>query len=195
MSAQIWRPPLTATFPFGHHSVELIPIGPQHRQLLAESFGRLSDRSRYYRFMAPVTHLSNADLSYLTNLDMVDHFAWGVLVDGHVAGVGRYARAHPGSSTAEVGVTILDEHQRRGLGTLLVQCLGVVARQAGVEGFEFELLSENHAMLSIVERLGAVTSQEAGVVHAEVPLSAVPEPPVDTRLLLEVVDSARTSPS
>ncbi|CAN5848405.1 hypothetical protein BH23ACT5_BH23ACT5_09750 [soil metagenome] len=195
MASQVWRPPLTATFIHRDHAVELIPIGPQHRQLLADSFGQLSERSRYYRFMAPMTQLSDADLAYLTDLDMVDHFAWGVLIDGHAAGVGRYARAQPGSRAAEVGMTILDDYQGKGLGTLLVECLGVVARAAGYTAFEFEVLSENTAMLTILERLGAALARHDGVVHAEVPLSNVPEPIVEPRVLVDVVESARTAPA
>ena len=42
------------------------PIEPDDRAALAEGFERLSAESRYRRFFAPVPHLSEHDLDYLT---------------------------------------------------------------------------------------------------------------------------------
>lgn len=189
MTTEIWRPALTARFEIDGEELELIPLGARHRQVLADGFSRLSERSRFLRFMAPVSDLSASELSYLTELDLVDRFAWGLLVEGLPAAVGRYVKT--AATEAEVGITVADEYQGRGLGRLLVEALAVVAADVGLETFEFEVLAENGAMLSILERLGAATVTATGVVHARLAVGAVPSPPVDAAVLLESVDSAR----
>jgi protein lysine acetyltransferase len=193
MQTKIWRPPLTARFEHGGSAVELIPLEPRHRDLLVEGFTQLSDRTRYLRFMAPVSVLSGSEVEYLTNLDMVNRFAWAVLVEGEPAALARYSRTTTRPSVAEVAVTVIDEYQGRGLGPMLIQSLAVVAQAAGFAAFEFEVLPENRPMLRVLEKIGASWKQEAGVVRGEVKLEDVPPPPVDPDLLLDVVGSARSA--
>jgi len=189
MPVQVWRPPLTVRFTLDDNPVELIPLDYRHREVLADAFQDLSERSRYLRFMAPMPGLSASDLTYLTDLDMTDHFAWGVLVDDRPAAVGRYAKTAP--TTAEVAITVLDEFQGRRLGSLLIEVLAVVAAEAGISTFEFEVLSENEAMLRILERFGAELTPDSGVVHAELAISAFPESTLSRKQLLDTVAMAR----
>ena len=46
--------------------LQIRPIGPEDKLALAEGFERLSDESRYRRFLAPRGSLSDAELRYLT---------------------------------------------------------------------------------------------------------------------------------
>lgn len=190
VTTEVWRPALTAEFEMDGTRLELIPLESRHREVLADAFGRLSERSRYLRFMAPVPELSPSELTYLTDLDLVDRFAWGLLVEREPAAVGRYVRTTP--SDAEVAITVLDDYQGRGLGSLLVQALAVVAADVGFRTFEFEVLAENHAMLALLRRLGASTTADSGVVHAEIAVDAISDPPIDTDELLTVVSTARS---
>lgn len=191
MAANIWRPPITPVFQLNGLEVELIPLGPRHRDLLAEAFSKLSDRSRYFRFMAPVTQLSASDLSYLTEMDMIDRFAWGLLVDGEPAAVGRYARTTTTPSSAEVGIAVLDAYQAKGLGWFLVHALATVARACGFARFEFEVLNDNEAMIKILTALGATFTVDSGITHGEVDIDAISDPPIDPDLLLDAVGAAR----
>jgi RimJ/RimL family protein N-acetyltransferase len=124
---------------------------------------------------------------------MVNRFAWGVIADGVPAAVGRYARTTTSPSSVDVGITVVDEHQGRGLGLLLVQCLAVVVRASGFTTMEFDVLSENTAMLRILERLGADTLQDGAIVHATLEAAEVPSPPIEADRLLDAVGSARGS--
>jgi|FLYL01.1.fsa_nt_gi GNAT superfamily N-acetyltransferase len=193
MSVDIWRPPATVEFQHRGRLVELIPIGPPHRDLLRSAFERLSERSRYLRFMAPVPALSAAELRHLTELDMVDRFAWGLLCDGEPVAVGRYARTTTDPSAVEVGLTVLDDYQGLGFGTLLVEALAVVAAHNGFRNLHFEVLAENEPMLAILRRMGASMVSDRGVVHAELAVAEVPPPPVEPDLLLDAVGAARRS--
>lgn len=193
MQTEIWRPPLTARFQHRGEAVELIPVEPRHRQLLLDGFGSLSERSRYLRFMAPVSVLNGSEVEYLTNLDMVGRFAWALLVEGRPAALARYSRTTTRPDAAEVAVTVLDELQGRGLGTLLLECLAPVAAAVGFARFEFEVLPENRPMLRVLDKVGAGYAQEGGVVRGEIELVRMPPPPVPSDLLLDVVGSARAA--
>ena len=55
--------------------VTLRPIAPEDKPLLAASFERLSEESRYRRFFTPKNELSPAELAYLVDVDHKDHEA------------------------------------------------------------------------------------------------------------------------
>ena len=50
-------------------------------------------------------------------------------------GVARYLRDPTDPAIAEVAVTVMDDHQRRGVGTLLTRALGEVAAERGIHTF------------------------------------------------------------
>ena len=73
------------------------PISPDHKQQFVETFERLSDRSRYRRFLSARRRLSTADVRYLTQVDHHDHEAF-VAIDpesGTGVGVARTTAAIP----------------------------------------------------------------------------------------------------
>jgi hypothetical protein len=55
--------------------VRIQPIQPEDKRELERGFKRLSDRSRYSRFLAPMERLSPSMLAYLTEVDHRDHEA------------------------------------------------------------------------------------------------------------------------
>lgn len=150
------------------------PIRPDDKDLLRDGFQRLSPQSRYRRFLAPVTELSEGQLKYLTEVDYVDHFAWiAVRAERPQVGLGvaRYVRIKQEPAVAEAAVTVADEYQGRGLGTLLVALLALAARAAGIRMFRAYLLQDNLPMRELLEQLGAHTHQDSpGVVRMDVPL-------------------------
>ncbi|MGH2556204.1 MAG: GNAT family N-acetyltransferase [Actinomycetota bacterium] len=164
--------------------VTVRPILPADRELIRTGFQRLSEESRLRRFLAPISKLSEGQLDYLTNVDYWDHFAWvGVRTDDPDVGMGvaRYVRLPSEPSVAESAVTILDEYQRRGLGTLLLGLLAAAARTAGIESFRAYVLEENAPMRGLLAGLGARASFDSpGVVRVDIPLDPdqMPDSPV-----------------
>jgi RimJ/RimL family protein N-acetyltransferase len=150
------------------------PIRPDDKPLLAVGLARLSDESRYRRFLAPVTALSDEQLRNLTEIDAWDHFAWVALLrdpPGHGIGVGRYVRLRDEPTVAEAALTVVDDYQGRGLGTLLLGLLVVAARAAGIERFRAHLLEENEPVREMLESLGAEARYDSpGVLRLDVPL-------------------------
>lgn len=158
-------------------AVQIEPIRPEHKQALARGFERLSERSRYTRFLAPMERLSPSMLTYLTDVDHHDHEALIALDPGSkdLVGVGRYVRTD--ETSAEAAVTVADDWQGRGLGTGLTSLIAERALEEGIDRFSAVLLAENEEMLALLESLGEVkvTGREAGTLTVEVPLQ--PERP------------------
>ncbi len=149
------------------------PIRPEDREAIATAFERLSEQSRYQRFMTAVDELSPSQLEYLTDVDHHDHEAL-IAFDpesGEGVGVARFVRLEDGTTTtAEAAVTVIDDWQGRGLGVALCNLLADRAREEGIKKFTALLLAGNEQMHDVLASLGPskVLSREAGTVEVEV---------------------------
>lgn len=135
----------------------------------------LSDESRYQRFLAPVSRLSDAQISYFVDVDHHDHEAL-VAVDpgsGEGIAVARYIRLPEDPEVAEIAAVVLDSWQGVGLGTLLCRRLADRARDEGIRYMSALVLADNDAMLDMLGRLGPVVSREgaSGAVELVVELA------------------------
>ena len=148
--------------------------------------------------MAPISELSDGQLDELTTVDGVDHVALGaVLRDDPNEGIGvaRFIRLEQEPGVAEAAVTVLDDYQGRGLGTLLVVLLGQVALALGVTAFRGFVLEENLPMRRMLEALGARTHHDSpGVVRIDVPLLPVQPPDSPARQILKAVAEGKVIP-
>jgi len=153
-------------------SIRIRAIVPEDRDKLLDHFRRLSPESAYFRFMGPKKKLTEDDLDRFTVLDYVRNFGLAATrlrqEEERIIGVGRYAAIggnHPDS--AEVAFAVDDEHQGRGVGTLLLEHLGRIAHANGISRLEADVLASNFRMLEVFARSGFVISQsaEAGVVR------------------------------
>ncbi|HEY2769864.1 MAG TPA: GNAT family N-acetyltransferase [Solirubrobacteraceae bacterium] len=156
--------------------VEIRPIEPDDKQALREGFERLSERSRYRRFLAPHGTLSAEELRYFTEVDHHDHEAL-VAIDpesGEGVGVARYVRLREDPALAEMAVAVLDDWQGQGVGSRLVLELAKRARSEGIRGFTALLLAENNEMLGLMRELGDVHVLESGLGTVNVTV-ALPE--------------------
>jgi GNAT superfamily N-acetyltransferase len=143
---------------------------------LAAGFAALSRRSRRSRFFNAPAELDADDLEYLTNIDYHDHFACvAVLLEPTPIGigVGRYVREEEDPTVAEVAVTVLDEHQRRGVGTLLTHTLAEIAVTNGITTFVNYVLWQNRAAIDpLIEEGARVSPAEPGIARVEIDLPA-----------------------
>ncbi len=139
--------------------VALRPVVPADRVRLADGFAELSRESRRLRFLGSVSALNEAQLRYLTDVDGVDHVAWGALdltdLDRPGFGVGRFIRLGEGADVAEFSLTVLDTAQSVGVGQLLLAVLAVVAPSVGVRTLRGVVGRENERMSNWMFRLGA----------------------------------------
>jgi GNAT superfamily N-acetyltransferase len=162
----------------GHHS---------DRDLLRRGFERLSAEGRYRRFLAATPELTDEMVRYLTEIDHHDHEAIVATEErsGEGVGVARYVRNPQHPDTAEVAVTVIDEWQGRGLGTLLLEVLGGRARAEGIERFTAMMLASNQQMMEVLEGLGPVevVDRDAGTVQIEIPIPETGLSPALKKLL------------
>jgi GNAT superfamily N-acetyltransferase len=157
--------------------VRLRPLLPEDKQAIVEGFRRLSAASRYSRFMTPMEELDDEMLRYLTELDFVNRFAWLAFLPDEPgypgAGVSRYVRLEEEPDVAEAAVTVVDEYQGRGIGTLLLEALGAVALANGIRILRGYVLAENRDMREVAEAVGArVVHDSPSLLRVEVDVAA-----------------------
>ncbi|AGW92952.1 MULTISPECIES: GNAT family N-acetyltransferase [Cupriavidus] len=139
--------------------VVLRPIRVQDKAGLLAAFHRLSEDSRYTRFMASMRELPDAMLESATHPVAGREFALVAVADdgeaGTIVGGARYA-AGPGSDTCEFAVTVADDWHGVGLAKCLMQSLIGVARAAGYRNMEGFVLASNTSMRGLARKLGFV---------------------------------------
>jgi ribosomal protein S18 acetylase RimI-like enzyme len=136
--------------------VHVRPIVPEDEPLLIDAVAAMSERSVYFRFFSPMKRLPDALAHRLAVVDYNDRFA--LVATTHksserIVGVARYDRV-AGTDVAETAVAVVDEFQRRGLGSALLTILGKVARDHGIKTFTLIVLPENQQMLGLLRRMG-----------------------------------------
>lgn len=134
------------------------PVRADDKPLFVAGFERLSDESRYLRFMGHKKALSLRELEFFTELDHADHEAIGALdpFTGEGLAVARYMRLKDDPRRAEAAVVVIDAWQGKGLGSLLLDRLVKRARAQGIERFCASLFTDNGAMLALFQRIGEV---------------------------------------
>ena len=163
---------------------------------MVDAYERLSDESRYRRFLSPHKQLTDAELRYFTEVDHHDHEALvaGDPESGEWVGVARYVRSPAVPESAEVAVTVIDDWHGCGVGTRLTMELAKRALEEGVTTFTAVVLSDNAMMLNLLGDLGDVriVSRDGGTVELAVELS---QTGIDhLRRLLKVVATGEIRP-
>jgi GNAT superfamily N-acetyltransferase len=155
--------------------IVLRPVHPADRERLAEGFEHLSETSRRLRFIGAMNHLNEQQLDYLTDVDGVNHVAWGAL-DPEARGmpglgVGRFVRLPDAPDVAEFSLTVLDAVQGHGLGALLLAVLYAAAPGVGVHTLRGVVARENERMTEWMRRLGAAAAEDGTEIVFELPVS------------------------
>jgi RimJ/RimL family protein N-acetyltransferase len=150
------------------------PIVPEDKEALVRGFERLSARSRRFRFFQSRDSLTDEEIAYLTEIDYVDHFAW-VAIDpeegeGSGVGVARYIRSPGEPDVAEPAITVVDDHQGRGIGGTLLALLAESAVSNGIHRFRAEVLGDNTEVMQRIGDLARVTPLGEGVLSVELDL-------------------------
>jgi GNAT superfamily N-acetyltransferase len=161
-------------------------VRPEDKPLFARGWERFGDESRYRRFMGAKRRLSTRELAFFTDIDHVDHEALGALdpASGEGLGVARYVRDPDRPHAAEAAVSVIDAMQGRGLGGLLLARLCHRAAQNGIRTFTAGLLTSNHSMLRLFEKLGEVrvTGRSGPELYIDVELAVADSPTLEMAL-------------
>jgi RimJ/RimL family protein N-acetyltransferase len=157
--------------------VRMRQVQPDDAPALVRAYANLGEQSRYRRFFTVMPELPEATLKAAVEVDHTDHEALVAvpLLSTEIVGECRFIRLPDQPDTAEVGVTVVDAWQGRGLGSALLARLSERALEAGIEYFTAEVLAENRTMLALLPSLGQVETESHGpVVSARVELAEAP---------------------
>jgi GNAT superfamily N-acetyltransferase len=117
---------------------------------------RLSPQSRRFRFLSSIASPSKQLLEQLTKLDETTEAAFVALAveSGVEREVGAARMSAVGDGRAEFAVTVRDDWQHKGLGTLLTKHVIEAARQRGLHALYSVDASENGPMNAFAKTLG-----------------------------------------
>ena len=136
---------------------------------LLKAFARASTQSVYRRFFGIKRDFTAEETAFFLNVDFIKHVALlAVPVESTgpaIAGGGRYVVVEPGR--AELAFMVTDEYQGKGIGTVLLHHLSLIARASGISDLFAQVLPENVPMLQVFHKFGTCVEMkhERGVVN------------------------------
>ncbi|MGZ5212132.1 MAG: bifunctional acetate--CoA ligase family protein/GNAT family N-acetyltransferase [Actinomycetota bacterium] len=159
-------------------TVRIRPARLDDRERVEDYLIGLSDETRYLRFGGVSVDVSEI-ARRATEIDYRDHLTLLAIADGEagdVIGGAQYIR-EGSAARAEVGVSVADELQGHGLGSILVAHLADAAGDAGISTFHAQVLPENHRMIDVFRRSGFPVHLRVtpGAVDVEFPTALTDE--------------------
>lgn len=141
----------------GRYKFRMGPVLPGNREQVSRGLKDLSSESIRNRFLGSKKEFSATELEYLTNLDGWDHYAIGIEERERPfrgVSIARLVRSHPVPTEAEVAITVIDEFQNIGLGTLLIKLIALAANERNIERLTFTTLPQNNGILKLIQKIG-----------------------------------------
>jgi GNAT superfamily N-acetyltransferase len=133
------------------------PIHAEDIELERRFIQALSPASRRFRFLASMHEPSDALLKKMTTINPSTDAAFVALIgrgdEQQEIGVARFS-ARPDGQDCEFAVTVSDEWQNKGLGSLLMARLLEVAKVRGIRAMHSSDASDNTQMRHFAEHLG-----------------------------------------
>lgn len=150
------------------------PIRPSDAEGLIELHDRLSLATRYRRYFSAKRSLYPAEARYLADVDFARSAAFVATVseDGAERIVGDARLYVDPTAAAELALLVRDDHQRRGLGSVLAaRLVAAAACGSGVRTLRGEALPDNRPVLELFRKLGAGSlGRGEGVTELRAPL-------------------------
>ena len=159
------------------------PITPSDRNALVASLENLDSESRIQRFFFNKKHLSDSELTRLTNPDGVNHLAYGLAVnlddgtEGMPIAVARCFRDEHEKDLAEIAIVTADLWQNHGAGVELMRSLSAAAMEVGIRRWFAAIFSDNAAIKRLLEKFGTKSEERrlgSGIVEV---VYEIVEPP------------------
>lgn len=160
----IFHPGFRINFRYRGKSFNLASLTPADRAHIQSGLKYMSSESIRNRFMGSKRDFSDKELDYLTSLDGINHYALGIEeAEGAHRGVAviRMVRSEKDPGEAEVAITIIDEYQRMGLGSLLLDLLILAAGERQISRFSFTFLPANEAIVRLIQKKGIPVTERA----------------------------------
>jgi RimJ/RimL family protein N-acetyltransferase len=139
--------------------VTLRAIGAADAPEIVQAFERLTNESRYSRFMQHKRELDPAALDRGVHPRLGRDFVFVATIpaaDGiDIVGAAQYVRVEEGDpSTCEFAITVAEDWRGSGLATRLLASLVRRARRDGYTRIEGAVIADNSKMLALARKLG-----------------------------------------
>jgi len=138
------------------------PIRPEDAEIETAFIARLSEQSKYFRFMRALHELTPEMLVRFTyDREMALIAVTREAGEEIEIAVARYI-SNPDATSCEFAIVVADEWTKKGIGSQLLRQLMAVAKARGLRTMEGEVLSDNRPMLEMAKSLGftATLSQD-----------------------------------
>ncbi len=133
------------------------PIKPEDGPLVEALFGKLSDRSRYLRFLQHIETLPQDTVYRFTHIDYEKELAL-VAISQENGGDAMIAAARynffPERNLAEFAAVVRDDYQNMGLGKALLHKIFRIGKEHGIVHFVCTIEPRNRALRHILLGLG-----------------------------------------
>ena len=134
-------------------------LGKDDREKFIAAFKRLSQKTVYQRFFGFMKELTDKQVEDFLNTDKKDHLAWAafdLIGDDTIGiGVGRFKRSEINPNEAELALTVLDEYQDKGIGSVLLAIMYYLASILEINILTGIILSDNFLLIRRFKELGA----------------------------------------
>jgi acetate---CoA ligase (ADP-forming) len=154
-------------------TVRIRPARPDDLTRVQDYLLGLSPETRRLRFWTVAVNIGEL-AEKIVDVDYRDHLTLLVLRGGDqgtMIGGAQYSRMDDGR--AEIGMSVADDWQGKGIGSILLGQLAQAAGERGVTIFVAEVLPENHGMVGVFRESGFPLSIRAlpGAIEVEFPVS------------------------
>lgn len=154
---RLFHPEFRTSFQLNDQNFHLASLTPADRVHIQAGLRYMSHESIRNRFMGSKKEFTEKELDYLTSLDGWNHYALGVEeADDPHRGVGviRMVRSEMKPDEAEVAITIIDQYQRIGLGTFLLDLIILAAYERDIKNLSFTFFPQNEGIVKLIEKKG-----------------------------------------
>ena len=158
-------------------TVRIRPVRPSDKERVEDYLIGLSPETRRLRFWSQAIDVGGL-ATKIVDVDYRDHLTLLVLQggdEGRMIGGSQYIRFDGGR--AEVSLSVTDDFQGRGIGSILIGQMAEEAARHGITTFVAEVLPENHGMINVFRASGFPVSIRAtpGSIEVEFPTEMTDE--------------------
>jgi acetate---CoA ligase (ADP-forming) len=149
---------------------------PKDKESMAQFFASLSTESKFHRFFSVSQPSDRSVDSFCNNTD--PHVGLTLVVsrlvkgEFHIIAAGSYVARD--QATAEIAMAVDDKFQGKGIGTLLLERLALLAVMNGFRRFWAVTIAENKSMLDVFRNSGFELRTKASDGYVEIELSVIP---------------------
>ncbi|MBP2328790.1 acyl-CoA synthetase (NDP forming)/GNAT superfamily N-acetyltransferase [Kibdelosporangium banguiense] len=149
-------------------------LGPADHEQVVALHQAMPDEDRYLRFFSMSSPPLDSFVNKVVSEDTANHGAVGIFEGETLLGMAAYVVIKGRSPvTGDVALVVSHQVQHHGIGTILLEHLGSLARSRGVRKFSADVLPSNWRMLQVFSNIGLPvhTRPDFDVIEVDIDLA------------------------